>query len=154
MDSIRTETLAQAIAWRITAIENCRKSGNADWTGKHSAALESLQRILPSGAGFDAGSKIDLDKSDSGRIVITTEFHHMNDGGCYDGWTDHVITVRPDWQGVSISVSGRNRNEIKDYIAEMFGCAMRDVIGYDQDGMPFSVRMRQQAESWKAAQPA
>ena len=42
--------------------------------------------------------------------------------GMYDGWTEHTVTVRPSLQfGFRLSISGRNRNGIKDYIAEVFG---------------------------------
>jgi hypothetical protein len=45
----------------------------------------------------------------------------MNDSGYYDGWTEHVVTVTPSFiGGFNIRVSGRNRNDIKGYIAESF----------------------------------
>jgi hypothetical protein len=45
----------------------------------------------------------------------------MDENGFYDGWTDHTITIRPDLVfQFDMRISGRNKNEIKDYIAECF----------------------------------
>lgn len=87
--------------------------------------LDQLQSLLPSGGGFDNGTEIDLDKSTPEKIVLNTSFHHMNDAGSYVGWTEHVVTVRPSFvHGLDIHVSGRNRNGIKEYIAETFHFAL------------------------------
>jgi hypothetical protein len=75
---------------------------------------------MPSGGGFDNGTKLDLDMSHAERLVFHTSYHHMNDGGYYDGWTEHTVTVTPSFSGVNLRVSGRNRNDIKDYIHEVF----------------------------------
>lgn len=49
----------------------------------------------------------------------------MNDAGYYDGWTEHTITVTPAFiGGFELSISGRNRNDIKDYISEVFNQAL------------------------------
>ena len=86
------------------------------------AAKERQKRIeaaLPSGSGFDAGTCI-LKACDAG-IVLETEFHHMDENGSYDGWTQHRVTIRASLtHGICISVSGRNRNGIKEYIADTF----------------------------------
>lgn len=58
----------------------------------------------------------------------------MNDNGCYDGWTEHRITVRPEFDGVSITVSGSNRNDIKDYISYIFyDMAETKVLGINEE---------------------
>ena len=86
------------------------------------SANERLSRIvalLPSGSGFDAGTK--LESADDSRIVFSTSFHHMDENGFYDGWTEHKVTARASLTGgLRIHVSGRNRNNIKDYIADVF----------------------------------
>ena len=49
----------------------------------------------------------------------------MNDAGSYDGWTDHVITVRPSLAfGFELKISGPNRNDIKEYIHDTFDTAL------------------------------
>ena len=76
---------------------------------------------FPSGSGFDAGTKLDWDRTTQTKLVFTTEFHHMNDGGYYDGWTEHVIYAKPHFLfDVDLRVTGRDRNQIKDYIGETF----------------------------------
>jgi hypothetical protein len=49
----------------------------------------------------------------------------MNDAGYYDGWTYHVVTVRPSLAfEIDLRVSGPNRNDIKSHIAETFHHAL------------------------------
>jgi len=110
-----------AIAKALGAMRRGEASNNDEWRSKHSAAIFELCGDLPSGSGFDSGSRIDLDGSTPDRLVFTTSYHHMNDGGCYDGWTEHTVVVTPSLEmGCHIKVTGRNRNDIKDYIGEQF----------------------------------
>lgn len=86
-----------------------------------SAILDDIEENLPSGSGIDCGTKINRERSTSERIILSTSFHHMNDGGMYDGWTEHTITVEPSLLfGLNIKISGRNRNDIKDYLADVY----------------------------------
>ena len=113
--------LYQAIATAIQARLNCDENGSQDWFDRWTEKLEQYNTLLPSGSGFDSGSNLDLDESTGEKIIITTSFHHMNDGGFYDGWTEHTITIKPSLLfGFTLSISGRNRNDIKEYIAELF----------------------------------
>ncbi len=114
--------VANEIAGLIVAIKNCEISGNQEWhRAQHRDRLKSILRnYLPSGCGFDNGTEIDIENSSSEKLVFHTSFHHMNENGMYDGWTEHKITVKPSFFGLNISVSGRNRNDIKDFIAEEF----------------------------------
>jgi hypothetical protein len=117
--------LYERLASLVTARQNCIKSGNAEWRLKHTErALELVKEHMPSGVGFDCGTKLDLDKSTGERLVFETSFHHMDDNGYYDGWTDHVVRVLPAFGGIDMTISGRNRNEIKDYIHEAFHCCL------------------------------
>ena len=97
------------------------------WADKHEDTIERLVKdFMPSGSGFDSGTKIDLDASHADKLVFTTGYHHMNDGGFYSGWTEHTVAVTPSLQhGYSLRISGRNRNEIKDYMHESFNHALR-----------------------------
>ena len=92
----------------------------------HDAADMRQRRIidaLPSGSGFDAGTRIE--KTSDFSIVFVTEYHHMNEIGCYDGWTKHTVKVSASLIGsFTVTVSGSNRNGIKEYIAEVFGECM------------------------------
>lgn len=57
----------------------------------------------------------------------------MNDAGMYDGWTEHVITILPSFSGITISVSGSNRNDIKDYLAETFDYTLYQIVDTNSD---------------------
>ena len=119
--------LYRAIASSLDAMQNCVKYGNDEWHTKHGKRLVSMNDVLPSGSGFDSGSKIDLNDSKPDRLIIHTSFHHMDEYGGYDGWTDHSIVVTPSLiHDFNLRVTGKDRNEIKDYIAETFEGALRE----------------------------
>lgn len=114
----------------LSLVDEARRAGcmGVDEDPSHFAFHQLLQKIvkerMPSGSGFDVGTKIDEDKSRPDRLVFDTEFHHMNEAG-YDGWTQHTVSVKPSFVfGLDITISGRDRNEIKDYIHESFSLAL------------------------------
>lgn len=130
-------TLAEALASRVLARSNCiaQNASHAnphalDWTRKHKEEADTLARdMLPSGSGFDNGSRIDWQQSNADRLVFTTSYHHMSEAGFYDGWTDHVITVRASLAlGLLVRVSGKDRNGIREYIADAFADALRATV--------------------------
>lgn len=98
----------------------------SEWFDKHTATIERLvSEHLPNGSGFDNSTKIDLDASHAEKLVFHTSYHHMNESGCYDGWTEHTVTVTPSlWAQFHLRISGRNHNEIKDYVHECFSSAL------------------------------
>lgn len=101
------------------------------------AAEERQKRIeaaLPSGSGFDVGTRII--KADDSVIVFETEFHHMDENGLYDGWTNHMVVVKASLIfGIDIKVSGRNRNEIKSYITETFNNYLVEEFDWVEQGV-------------------
>lgn len=121
-------TVAEAIASTCEAIRNCQKSGNEEWRLKHHATLRWIERqFLPSGSGVDSGTTIDDSLSGPSKIVLHLGYHHMDDVGVYDGWTEHTVTVRPTFTGRDIRISGRDHNGIKEYLAEIIDCALGEV---------------------------
>lgn len=92
----------------------------------HDAAVMRKRRIiaaLPSGSGFDAGTRIE--KVNDVSMVFVTEYHHLNEHGFYDGWTKHTVRVTASFStGFNISVSGRDKNGIKEYIADVFNVCL------------------------------
>ncbi len=124
--------LYSELASLIEARRNCASNDNP-WFDKHTESIEMLvSRHMPHGSGFDSGTKIDLDESHADKLVFHADFHHMNDGGYYDGWTEHVVTVTPSLQfNYHIRISGRNRNEIKDLIHQSFDVALSTDVTYD-----------------------
>jgi hypothetical protein len=116
-----TYPLFRQIASTIDARLRCLQTDNPHAT-IHTAFLEYIERnLLPSGAGVDSGTTIDLDKSTGDKVILHTSYHHMNEGGCYDGWTEHTITVRASLiHELDLTISGRNRNDIKTYLYDLF----------------------------------
>ena len=119
-----TRPLYREIAAKLAAIRNCRESGNTEWEAKHGDALKELVDMLPSGCGIDCGTKIDEDACHAGKLVFSFSFHHMNDAGMYDGWTDHQVFVTPSFDGIDLRITGRNRNDIKEYLYETYHFAL------------------------------
>lgn len=116
------------LASAIIARRNCIESGNTQWRDRWTDRIEHIERdILPSGSGIDCGSKVDVDESDSRKIFIDLSFHHMDENGYYDGWTEHRITVSPSFDGIELKISGRDRNQIKDYLHDVYYHALTDV---------------------------
>ena len=82
-----------------------------------------LLDTAPSGSGYDNGTKLVSISTGAGKesIVFETAFHHMNSLGYYCGWTTHTVKVTPSFiGGFTVKVGGRNKNDIKDKIAEDF----------------------------------
>lgn len=113
--------LYQALSSALQARENCVRSGNTEWLQRHTERMLSLNKNhMPSGSGVDAGTQLLVDESTPEKLVFTLGFHHMNESGMYDGWTEHRVTVRPSLQHqIKISISGRDRNEIKAYLYKL-----------------------------------
>ena len=127
------ETVVKAIANAVQARISCKDKGNTEWFEKHTERIEQLTDFLPSGSGFDCGTKIDLDASHADKLVFQTSYHHMNDAGYYDGWTEHTVVVTPSFIGMNIRVSGRNRNDVKDYIGDTFQSMLSQTITWITD---------------------
>lgn len=137
-DTPTTYPVYQVMANRLIAWHNCHKSqGMEEFVRilnlqKHEDRLDELVReYLPSGSGFDNGTKLNYDRSTPDKLVFETSFHHMNNHGGYDGWTEHVVIVRPSLaHGFVVDVTGRDRNDVKTYIVETFNHVLRTNTTY------------------------
>lgn len=122
--------LYQRIAHLLNAVSNCERSSNAEWKEKHSDRINELvKEHMPSGSGFDNGTELDWDRSTDEKLVFNTSFHHMDEHGYYDGWTEHTVIVTPSlsW-GLSLRITGRDRNDIKEMIHEQFSYALTTLV--------------------------
>jgi len=121
--------LYQVIASKLQAIRNCEESGNTEWHARHTDDLKALVKDhMPSGSGIDSGTTFDFSCSTPNKLIFDTAYHHMNDGGYYNGWTDHQIIVTPDLaSGFDLRITGRDRNDIKYYLGEVFYHALNSV---------------------------
>lgn len=122
--------LFTAIARELDRVARCTASNHPALDNAESCLAALLAR-LPSGSGFDSGVKLDREQSTVDRLVFNADFHHMSESGFYDGWTTHQVIIKPSllW-GFDMRITGRNRNEIKDYIYEV----MESVLNEDVDG--------------------
>ena len=120
--------LYEKLAHLVNALDNCAKRNppNAELANTHADTIEQLVKdMMPSGSGIDAGTKLDLDASTGSKVVFTFGFHHMTDGGYYDGWTEHKAIVTPCLMfGFNLKITGRDRNMIKDYLHETYHYAL------------------------------
>ena len=125
-----TRPLYRELAALVEARQNCVKSGNTEWQDRHEARmLKLVNRLMPSGSGFDVGTSFDVGASHPDKLVFMTEYHHMYDNGMYDGWTRHEVIVTPSLaHNYNLRITGRDRNGIKDYIAEVFGYALEQEV--------------------------
>jgi len=51
-----------------------------------------LNGMLPHGSGIDADWIISF-KNKSNKIYISNSYHHMNEDGYYDGWSDFTVII-------------------------------------------------------------
>lgn len=113
--------LYQHLARKLAAIANCKAHGNREWCERHQDAIVKLSDFLPHGSGFDRGTKLLQPESNPEKLVFSADFHHMDDGGFYCGWTEHTVIVTPSLVfGFTLKVTGRDKRDIKDYIASTF----------------------------------
>ena len=111
---------SRLLAWNAPA---------GEWSGKRDDMLARIVDMLPHGSGID--SKLDIDDSKPQRIIVRFSFHHMDENGYYDGWTDHSAIITPCLvNGYSLKITGRDRNQIKDYLHETFDYAISRMIDY------------------------
>lgn len=121
--------LYQEIARTIDAFQACARKGNTQWIDSHGGRLEELVSMLPSGSGWDHGTTLDMERSSPNRLVFRGAYHHMDDGGSYDGWTEHLVVVTADLAfGFRLGITGRNRNEIKGYLGAIFHEALSQEV--------------------------
>ena len=127
-DVIHTMPVYARLAQLIQARENCAKTNNLEWLRRHGeTAQKIIENHLPSGSGFDSGTKIDLEASNPNKVVLYVAYHHMDENGFYNGWTNHAITVKPDLAfGFTLSISGRDRNDFKEYAYQCFQSALSE----------------------------
>jgi hypothetical protein len=119
-------TLAQLVGARA----RCLNDGNHEWKLRHEERIKELVRNhLPAGSGFDSGTHIVLEACSEEKLVFHTSFHHMDEHGSYDGWTEHDVRVYPSLAfGFRLTISGPNKNDIKEYIDSAFNEALQHTI--------------------------
>lgn len=102
--------------------------------------LETLVKAwMPSGSGIDCGTKLDFEKSTPIKLVFTFDYHHMNEGGYYCGWSSHKLIVTPTFDDFNLKIIGQHPSKQKhqtdifhDYLYSTYrhflGCMFRYTV--------------------------
>jgi len=130
---MKPQTMAAAFTSARAAYVNSLNNGNGEWVTRWRVSLAKLVELIPSGGGIDRGPRTwdDVEIS-SNAIRFEVGYHHMNENGFYDGWTDHTIVIRPAFDGVEVRVSGRNRGEVKDMLHQTMEHAFTRHVTWDE----------------------
>ena len=105
----------------LNALKTCYKNNNTEWIEKHEEDLLKWVKLLPHGSGIDGNVRVELSKTD--KILITFDYHCMDENGYYCGWIEYKISVSPDFLcDINIKfVKGRNYDSYaKDYLLSIF----------------------------------
>jgi len=93
---------------------------NSKMANKWKEQIQKIMDSAPHDSGFDNGTELSYDLGKYGGFTFTTSFHHM-DSGHYDGWTEHLVKVKPHLRfGFVLEITGRNKHNIKEHIYEVF----------------------------------
>lgn len=125
----QTGKVYQIIAQTLQAYQNCMADpAKADWADKHRERIDGIvKNCLPSGSGIDSGTKFDWDKSTPDKLVFQADYHHMDGNGYYSGWAEHQVIVKASLAfGLEIRITGRDRDNIKDYLSDCYHSALTD----------------------------
>jgi hypothetical protein len=133
--------LYSELSTAIQARKNCdiATPRNTEWFDRWTERIEELSNLLPHGSGIDNGTIIDMQQSHAEKLVLHTSFHHMTDAGFYDGWTEHTVVVTPSFTGINLRISGRDRNQIKEYLYDTFSYALEQEVSAPFGDIPRSM---------------
>lgn len=93
---------------------------NEEWVEIMEDKIEKIMQGAPSGSGIDSGTQFITEKSSMEKLVFSVDYHHMTEFGYYDGWTEHQVIVTQDLIGLNVRVTGKNRDDIKEYLTEVY----------------------------------
>ena len=112
----------QAIATERAKVEPNEKEITrvSQWVDKHQESIDEILKALPHGSGIDSGVTFDQNKSTSEKLIFSVPFHSMNEHGYYDGWVDFTLIVTPCFGGYNIRITGRDKNQLKEYLSQLF----------------------------------
>lgn len=130
--------LYQRLASLVQARHNCLVSDNVEWRDKHEETILNLvKEHMPSGSGWDCGTEILLSASTGEKLVFKGSYHHMDQHGGYNGWTEHHLAITPSLaNGFDLKVSGRNRNDIKEHLSDLFYHALETEVPIEHEQEP------------------
>jgi hypothetical protein len=120
--------IAMLLAWQA------RICGNTVYECQPSAELRQIMKdFAPSGSGIDCGTTLASD-STAQKLIFDVSFHHMDKMGGYDGWTEHKVIVTPSLaMDYDLRITGKNRNDIKTYLYDVYSGFLSQQIRYNAE---------------------
>jgi hypothetical protein len=85
--------------------------------------IKQLIESLPHGSGIDSTTNFSYLSSKEDKLIITSGYHHMDNNGYYDGWTDFKIILTPSWYGFNLKIQGafpRKYADTREYLEDLF----------------------------------
>ena len=123
------QTLAMLLEQSIDALTKYNDGSSVERCQRRIRQI--VDDFMPSALGIDSGTTLIRGQSD--RLVFEANFYHMNDVGRYNGWTEHKIIVTPSfiYPAGKIRITGRDCNQIKGYLCEIYEMALSQEIYFD-----------------------
>jgi hypothetical protein len=115
-NTINLTLLARLLQARLNSI----KANNTEWVDKHTIYIDAMLKALPHGSGIDNGMQLDFENSTETRIVFKFSWHHMDENGYYDGWSDHELIITPTFGDKDLRITGKRLGDIKDHLYQLF----------------------------------
>jgi hypothetical protein len=135
------------VAHALSSLVNARIQNEKLW-GKTKEAHECIDKIsqicsdhMPRGSGIDQGTKFLLDPSTPDKLVFQVSYHHMDEHGFYDGWSDFTLFAKASFTepAGTLFLKGRDRNDIKDYLYDIYHDALGQTIAWDWEKNRYAV---------------
>lgn len=124
-------TLISRIYRVLQARENCKKDATKlDWFNNHDFTLYQIERnYLPHGSGINSGCTIEREfKKDC--VILHVPYHNMDENGYYCGWSDFKIVCKPEFDGISLKIIGKDKYFVKDYLYDLFNNCLTEMIDF------------------------
>ena len=105
---------------------------------RHNDVLDFIEKeLLPSGSGFDSGTKINREKTTDTRIVLDTAVHPLTDAGYYTAWKHFSIIVSASHLfGFTVKSSKKLPWNIREWVLDTFNEVLdTEVEYYVEDGV-------------------
>lgn len=104
----------------LQAKEDCKNTNNIEWLNNHEFSLFEIERNnLPHGSGIDSGCTIDREFKEN-KVILNVPFHNMDEFGGYCGWSEFKIICKPEFDGISLKIIGKDKYYVKDYLYDLF----------------------------------
>lgn len=109
----------------------------AEMASKWGDVINHIEKnYLPNGSGFDRGTKVVEEKCVNGvKLVLSFDYHHMDENGYYDGWTSHTVVVAAHFDGIRLKVQGalpRKYRHNKEYFEDTMYHALTRTINHSE----------------------